>query len=241
MGGLNRRAAMVRHGFTVIELLAVIAILVVVTAISLPVFEGRLAGARFDAAVSRVDAGMAWARAESQRRGEALRVEARPVAAGSDETGLFLEPLEKAAEQGRFGRGEGKASGSGESQPFAVLEVGLVLSDRAPALAEGSVAPGSRAASEPVKPGAKAGEQSDPGAPLILATFLPDGSAMASGPIYVTGFERAASLTLNHWTGGARVTILDLSSAAKGDGQDAGSGATGASGPDAAAAKEEKP
>lgn len=72
----RRRAAEAR-GFSLIEILAVVAILVVVSAVALPALGDRLERARFDAAVSRIDTGLVWARAEAQRRAAALRVVAR--------------------------------------------------------------------------------------------------------------------------------------------------------------------
>jgi prepilin-type N-terminal cleavage/methylation domain-containing protein len=207
---------MVRHGFTLIEMLAVIAILVVVTAISLPVVEDRLAEARFDAAVRRVDAGMAWARAESQRRGEALRVEVRASSGGM---GLFLAPLEQA---GASVASPGPSPGSGSekattaAQPFVSVEQGLTVSDRDPSANLGEGASGEPTGKPMEKPAlAVRGPDAaaDAGEPLIVATFLPDGSAMAAGPFYVSGYARAASLAVNHWTGGVRIRLLDLSGA----------------------------
>lgn len=208
---------MVRRGFSLIEMLAVIAIVLVVTAIALPVFEVRLTEARFDAAVRRVDAGMAWARAESQRRGEALRVEARTNAGIA---GLFLESFEPASESGRADEDAG-----GAAQPFAVVEQGLLLSDRNPAASPGDEV----AAPARERPAGKSSQSADGGEPLVVATFLPDGSAMATGPFYISGYGRAASLAVNQWTGGVRIKMLDLS-APKGDERERGAGPRGASG-----------
>ena len=229
---------MVRRGFTLIEVLAVIAILVVVTAISLPAIEGRLGGARFDAALRRVDAGLAWARAEAQRGGIALRVETQQTPDGA---GLFLEPLDtvetSAAQPTKPGAEGSKASPPAE--PFAVLDLGLTLSDQPPDVETISGGPVTNlpaaipmTSSNPLEGASPA----DAAAPLILATFLPDGSAMASGLVYLVGFDRAASLRVNHWTGGVLITAIDLSAAAGGPSADApkksvrGDGAHGSTG-----------
>jgi prepilin-type N-terminal cleavage/methylation domain-containing protein len=178
---------MVRRGFTLIELLAVVAILLVVTAVSLPAVEGRLAGARFEAAVQRVDAELAWARAEAQRRGEASRVEARE---GVNGWGLFLTGLEK--QEPRTDAAGRRGEKTAAEQPFAEFDAGLSFTDQRPAADEAA----------PVK-------EQVPG-PVAVCVFLPDGSAMASGPVYMVGFDRAVSLAVNHWTGGVAVTVVDL-------------------------------
>ena len=59
--------------------------------------------------------------------------------------------------------------------------------------------------------------ESDAEKPVIVAVFLPDGSAMAAGQVYLTGFERAASLVVNHWTGGVKVSEVDLTAKAAGE------------------------
>ena len=205
---------MVRRGFTLIEMLAVIAILLVVTAITLPVMEDRLAEARFDSAVSRVDSGMAWARAEAQRLGGAMQV---TVKAGPVGTGLYLEPLETAVQSG---------SDAPVAQPFAVIESGLAISDRDPRASGGDQESGAPHGRE--KGGRRNESVSDAAGPVVFATFLPDGSAMAAGPMYISGFGKAVSLAVNHWTGGTRVTVLDL--AQKAGGVEGATGSTGREG-----------
>jgi len=211
--GASTGAAMVRRGFTLIEMLAVIAILVVVAAIGLPVARERLADARFDAAVRRVDAGMAWARAEAQRRGEALRVEARASDGG---TGLFVRPLESVEEDKAVGGSPRTDAAKGRvlpaPQPFAVVEQGLVVTAGYPGarrVGGGGGGP-SRQAKPDASQAAPASAADGVGAPLQIATFLPDGSAMAAAAFYISGGSRAASLTVNHWTGGVQVKLIDL-------------------------------
>ena len=60
------------RAFTLIEMLAAIAVLVVLSAIAMPVIAGRVAGARFEAAARQVESMVVLSRAEAQRRGEAL-------------------------------------------------------------------------------------------------------------------------------------------------------------------------
>lgn len=173
----RRRAA--EAGFSLIEILAVVAILVVVSAVALPALGDRLERAKFDAAVARIDTGLVWARAEAQRRAAALRV----VGVKKDGVwGLELEEIE---------REESRDQGSENSQEkpiaerFAEFGAGVEIETGAEVEAE-------------------TGEQV-PLERVAIGVFLPDGTVMAQGSVRLVGGGRAAAIVLNQWTGGVRV------------------------------------
>ena len=83
------------RGVTLVELLAAISIVVVVTALSLPAVQSRLAGARLDAAQGQIEAAVLATRAESVRAGKALVLSARVGAKGEVE--LVVSKLDSGA------------------------------------------------------------------------------------------------------------------------------------------------
>jgi type IV fimbrial biogenesis protein FimT len=242
---------MERRGLTLIEVLAVVAILAVLMAMALPAVENRLEGARFEAAQRGVEAAAVMARAEAMRRGTMVELMAQDV--GHGETGLFVEPVagENAGVEGTAefesgappmdagetgtllpassGAGSGPAravsahTGPGDAvAPSLVIGSGVVLTPHAPAGASsagGVRGAGLDGASEfPSTLSAEAsdlrGERASAGlGPVLVARFMPDGSALAAGPVYLVGKRMAAAVSVNRWTGSAVVRVLDIQAA----------------------------
>src|SRR5690349_17281583 len=124
---------MERRGMTLIEVLAVVAILAVLGALALPAVESRIDSARFDAAGREVEAAVVMARAEAQRRGAVVSLVARGM--GNGETGLFEEVMSDGAarresldngtsEAGATATERDSAHGDG-SAPVVILESGV--------------------------------------------------------------------------------------------------------------------
>lgn len=170
---------MARRGLTLVELLAVLAILVVLSGLAWPAVESRLEDARMDAAGRGLEAAIILARAEAQRRGTMVTLEARP---------------------GRDGQTILTLGGSGEPAarsvaPLAVIGSGVSLSRTPPAADAPAAVHAVPAAAAEAAP-----------EPLTIARFMPDGTAMAPGPIYLSSAGRTVSYTVNRWTGSARAT-----------------------------------
>jgi prepilin-type N-terminal cleavage/methylation domain-containing protein len=217
---------MVRHGFTLIEVLAVVAILAVITALVMPAVENRLEAERFSSAGRQMEAAIVMARAEAQRRGVPLTLTARAIASG--ETGLFVEAVpgveEGSAHQGRKRVEEGATSsapagdqGSGASTmvraadaPVVVIGAGVRVTARAPSVDSG---PGLKGQVDGVAPPVGSTESDS----VVIARFMPDGTAIAAGPVYLVGAGTAAAYTVNRWTGSASVRVVDGASATKSD------------------------
>jgi len=183
-----------RRALTLIELLAAIAVMVVLSAIAMPVIAGRVAGARFEAAARQVESIVVLSRAESQRRGEALNLVA--VRLGRSEQ-FRLEPWEG---------GDEKQPGTGAETSGVLLGElgeGVSISQRPPATADGPAGASSERGTtvhDAALLGAATSEER-----VVIATFLPDGTAAVGGPIYLSERGRTVVVKLNAWTGAAKV------------------------------------
>jgi len=206
---------MARRGLTLVELLAALALVLVISALVMPAFQGRLDEARFDSGKRQIEAAVMVCRAESQRQGRALALSVRPMAAG--EYGLFMEPIAAEAAVRRTSR-TAELSDSPESlwgsEPadpveaagdsglptpvWATIPGRVTVSDRPPqeelALAGGDGRAGSVAAGD-----AQAGRPDT--RVVTLAVFFPDGSAASRGPVYVISGPRVSTVSINRWTG----------------------------------------
>lgn len=186
-----------RRALTLIELVAAIAVMVVLSAIAMPVIAGRVAGARFESAARQIESFTVLSRAESQRRGEALELVVETTGATQRFT---LEAW----------RGTETGSKPGDSQPSGLTVLGefgegISVSDKPPVagridgLKEGGDQEVLRGAAVPPLREAIRGQRT------VLATFLPDGTATVGGPIYLSDRERTVEVRLNTWTGAATV------------------------------------
>lgn len=193
---------MARRGLTLVELLAALALLLLLLALSLPAVQGRMAGARFDSARTQVEAAIVVCRAEAQRQGRVLALTVGPT--GRGELGLFMEPIDAAAAAGAIDRAGGEERLAGErgasdtSKPpplWGALPEGVVVSDQPPQhKGDASLATVEEQFTPPGAPGR-----------MTIAVFFPDGSAASRGPVYISLGEAAAVATINRWTGSAAV------------------------------------
>lgn len=193
---------MARRGLTLVELLAALALLLLLLALSLPAVQGRMAGARFDSARAQIEAAIVVCRAEAQRQGRVLALTVGPT--GRGELGLYMEAIDAAAAAGAIDRAgsEGRlrderdASDTAKPPPlWGVLPQGVVVSDKPPQPKDDSEF--GRAEDRFVSPGST--ER------LTIAVFFPDGSAASRGPVYITLGDAAVVATINRWTGLAAV------------------------------------
>lgn len=176
------------RGVTLVELLAAISILVVVTALSMPAISSRLGAARLDAAQGQIQAAVLANRAEAMRLGRPVVLEAR-VASG--EVQLTVNTLSEASAAGEPA-GESAATSSKpragvEAQVWATLGGGLRIAEHPEAAVKGE------------STAARGGRWADP---VRIAVFCPDGTAIAAGPTYLSDAETTLSVTVNQWIGG---------------------------------------
>jgi prepilin-type N-terminal cleavage/methylation domain-containing protein len=173
--------------FTLLELLVALAVLVAVSGLALPSLLGRLEGSRLDSALSQFGASVVMLRAQAQERGLALEL-LTTLRDGAEELGA--RTLDHAtAEETR-----------GESAPIrnvATLPIGLELSTENP------MAP-ARMSEEPNTSSALPRASQALAEARRLAVFMPDGTVIASGPVYLKVADRVFELVFNTWTGGVR-------------------------------------
>jgi prepilin-type N-terminal cleavage/methylation domain-containing protein len=179
------------RGVTLVELLAAISILVVVTALSLPAVQSRLAGARMEAAQGQIEAAVLATRAESVRAGKALVLVARAGVKGEVE--LVVMPLEGERTAGGAS-GEGRGEGvQRRGTVWCVLPGGVRVMEDPPV--------GSADETSPVAAPAR-GDAERAEADVQIAAFCPDGTAVA-GAAYLSDGSVVLSISVNEWLGGA--------------------------------------
>lgn len=180
------------RGVTLVEILAAVSIMVVVTALSLPAVQGRLAGARLEAAQGQIEAAAIATRAESVKRGVSLELfvragkvgEGMEILVGEVEAGGGTTGLEK--EVGRE-NGASDAQARRRGTMWGGLPAGIKVTGK-PVLVDEK---------EPSRRG------EDVGRDVRVAMFCPDGTAISSGCFLNDGVEEF-EVTVNGWVGGAR-------------------------------------
>lgn len=168
------------RGVTLVELLAAISIMVVVTALALPALQNRLSAARLDAAQGQLQAAALATRADAMRQGRSLSLSAHATVGGDVE--LLIAPLNK----------PDTTSGSDSTNvptgsKWVTLGAPIKLNPQ-----------------PPVSPDKI--ERTVRGAPVPdvrLAIFCPDGSAVTT-PVYLTDGESTLIVTVNPWIGGVK-------------------------------------
>ena len=223
----SRRESAPLTGFTIVELMIVVTLLVAIAGIVMPSILGRLAGSIADAAISRIEATAIQCRAFAQQEGRALRLTARRRPDGS--AGIYIEAIEtrgagrQSLEGMLYADGreppdefERRAADPRRSYPAYVLPDGYVLTRQPPRDDEDGPF------GDPQREDDRAGSSNDfgplddesRGAPgsslgqirLTIAVFLPDGTALAETPLYLLGEDVAFAIEINRWTGGVQAT-----------------------------------
>ena len=189
-----------RRAFTLIELVSVIAVLLVISALAWPVLDGRLAAARMRGAAQQVESALVGARAEAQARGIMVRLVARYGARAEDPQSLVMVSVgDRTAREGGSGPTKGERPATKGDEAGWERGSGVRLQAEKPsAIAAGST----REA-----PVAKAGP-TEIAEDLVIATFLPDGTAAAGAVVYLTGGKDAAEVRINRWTGEVSLTPI---------------------------------
>lgn len=197
---------MPKRGFSILELLVVVGVIVALGAVVSASLFGLAAGARFDEAVRRVEAAFVLARADAQRERTALAVVAD---SGADGVALVLERFEPGSEPAAAVEPRPAGSAGGRvSRRLVLLPPGVRATDQLPP------APGS-ADSRTVPPAGTGTARAEGGRQSVrVCVMLPDGGAWASGPVYLVGAgERTAKIGVNRWTGTARVEVVEARNA----------------------------
>jgi prepilin-type N-terminal cleavage/methylation domain-containing protein len=189
------------RGVTLVELLAAISILVIVTALAMPAVRNRLGAARLDAAEGQIQAAVLTTRAEAMRLGSPVALGARPNA--SSEVDLLVTTLdrtESAIEMSAGTESTKRASGAAPRTPqvWATLASGLKITDQPDAAASADLT------RNPPRSRSKTQDQSP--AELRIAVFCPDGTAISSGPVYLSDGDTTLTIKLSQWVGGAAFT-----------------------------------
>ncbi len=222
----SRRGSAPLTGFTIVELMIVVTLLVAITGIVMPSILGRLAGSIADSAIDRIEATAIVCRARAQQEGRALRLTARRRPDGS--AGIYIEAIgtrgagRQSLEDGLYADGqqppdefERRTADPGSTFPEYVLPDGYVLTRQPPSDdEEGPFV-------DPQREHDRTGRSSDfgpldgesLGGPrggvgqirLTIAVFLPDGTALAETPLYLLGDDVTFAIEINRWTGGLRV------------------------------------
>ena len=220
-----RRGSAPRTGFTIVELMIVVTLLVAITGIVMPSMLGRLAGSIADAAIGRIEATAIQCRARAQQEGRALRLTARPRPDGS--AGIYIEVIRTRA-SGRQSLedvlpADGQEPPDGFQRrtadprsvfPAYVLPDGYVLTRQPPRTDDRGPF------SDPQRELDRAGRSNDFGPladesrggrrnsfdqiRLTIAVFLPDGTALAETPLYLIGEDVTFAIEINRWTGGVQ-------------------------------------
>lgn len=178
------------RGVTLVELLAAISILVVVTALALPALQNRLNATRLDAAQGQLQAATMAARAEAMRQGQSLVLTAHLSSSGEVE--LVIAPLKKsdsASGKGSTGGREAASQGRAVGSVWATLPAAIKINAQAPASPGRSERPSKNAADEAQD--------------VRLAVFCPDGSAVTS-PVFLADGDSIIVVTVNPWIGGVK-------------------------------------
>jgi prepilin-type N-terminal cleavage/methylation domain-containing protein len=181
------------RGVTLVELLAAISIMVIVTALSLPAVQSRLVGAKVEAAQGQVEAAVIATRAEAVRTGKVLELFARE---GRD--GVELAVRKREREEIQAGRDKGGSKGS----MLCVLPVGMKVSE-GPRSLETTEGAGRRR----VESGKSSITDEKVGAEVRVALFCPDGMSVSS-PVYLNDGSVDWEISVNSWVGGAGFSVF---------------------------------
>lgn len=185
------------RGFTIFELLVVLAITTLLAGIVLPIGLSRLAADRFTQTQSQLASAIIIARADAQRRGVIVRLIAVQDERG---TALWSEELEDAEPAKRDSAGE---RGAARRSFVLDLPAGTAF-ERVPVVEDDGAGSASGVPPDGDEDGGatESGEESR-AQEFTLCVLMPDGAvAPGQGVLLVSG-ERAVRVRLNMWTGDA--------------------------------------
>lgn len=191
-----------RRAFTLIELVSVIAVLLVISALAWPVLDGRLATARMRGAAQQVESALVIARAEAQARGIMVRLVARNGARAEDPQSLVMASVgNSTASDTERGLTKGERPALNFDESVWELGSGVRLQAEKPStIAAGLPREAPVVSAKPVT--------AEVSQDLVIATFLPDGTAAAGAVVYLTGGKDAAEVRINRWTGEVSLTPI---------------------------------
>jgi len=238
------------RGFTLLEVVLVLAVLVAVVSLVGPALVGRIAPATFERSVIQADNALRIAREDARRTGELVFVYAEQDSEGR--TTLVSRPsmLDTAASfpgsagqtgpqaggvpEGIGGLGAGPIDSSETSQHLLLeLPSRISLTGEQPAMIEdlsplagidlgdspsGSAVPSAESLSPD---GFPTGVETGSDEPRLLVVFIPDGTAVFPGSVWLTDDQgRAAELVVHTATGRARFEPTVQNAASRSGGLD---------------------
>ncbi len=185
------------RGVTLVELLAAISIMVVVTALALPALQNRLSAARLDAAQGQLQAAALATRADAMRQGRSLSLTAHPTVGGDVE--LLIAPLTKSDSSPTAGTASEarnpSTTGDSAGSKWVTLGASIRFNPQPPSTTD-KAEHATKGSTVPIAPEVR------------LAIFCPDGSAVTS-PVYLTDGETVLVVTVNPWIGGVKFAPFD--------------------------------
>jgi type II secretory pathway pseudopilin PulG len=218
-------------GFTILELMIVMTLLVAVTGLVMPSVLNRLGDSLAASTLSQIEATTTECRSQAQQEGRALRLIARERAAGT--VGLYIERIGETdaistgfAIESNDGTemdpdaGLMDAWGGSVSSPVLVLPAGFSFSRTLPLPDEGGFNDPSLNERDSARDAVGGVEDDEMGGAsfmgdlermsMTLAVYLPDGTAIVERPLYLRADGQVYEIEINRWAGGVTTTRIRL-------------------------------
>jgi len=191
-----------RRALTLVELLATLALIGAVAAVVLPALAGRLAGARTESALRGIETLLMESGAVASAEGVVVRVYASRASGVALNVRAWREPIDPNADDTTASERvdvDSPRRKAGDLVGALALERGASVSHEPPP--------------DPQTPGAVpsvAAPRPSDGELLLVATFLPDGGALARDFFVTLGPGKAYEFRVERWTGTPRVVAFDV-------------------------------
>ncbi len=208
-----------RRGWTILELLIVLALLGTLAGLALPVLSSRSRGWALEAAASQARASIRSCRAEAMREGTIVRLEKRTGDSGAvrlwSRAARAAAAEETAVERGDGNPGAREGTGSPDPDRVRMLfelprGIGAGLNPPTPATDGTRPTPTSDMAMSDAE---------------LVATFLPDGTVVSEGPLFVWAEPTMVlSIRVARWTGGVTIETYAASPPRPEEEEEAGPG-----------------